>query len=302
MRAKNALERCSICLENGALTWEHIIPQSIGGTLESDIQCVSCNSELGTQLVSGAKSDQVIRLAIRNLKADLPELYESIEHGQLHVVTDVRGEKEIAKFKRGKLETKARKRKDGSIVLDTKRGERHLRRMLENDGLDREEVENTLQRFKNSPDNTHVRLSEQTLAVRWGVESTFPRLDAGMDERLVVLIAYNYLCLLLNGQVLDERLSFIRDFIVNDKSTPRIKVESFTSRRYEPYHGLCPKLVGRDTIITIRLFGWLIYEVHFVGVVYGGPDFVYVEDLRNRRGLLAANLEEAKRGEFHSTK
>ncbi len=61
-------KKCSLCLKTVKLTSEHIIPKSIGGTLEAKIQCSACNSLLGTKLVSQIKKNPSIRLAIRNLK------------------------------------------------------------------------------------------------------------------------------------------------------------------------------------------------------------------------------------------
>ena len=57
-----------------------------------------------------------------------------------------------------------------------------------------------------------------------------------------------------------------------------------------------------ETRVYIILFGWLVYVVHILGIVYKGPDIVYIEDLKNKRCLFAPSLEAAKKGEFYSAK
>ena len=75
MRIPTKYTICSICKENGKLTYEHVIPSSIGGTLELQIQCKDCNSNLGSELVSQARKDPIIRSLADKLKDELPELY-----------------------------------------------------------------------------------------------------------------------------------------------------------------------------------------------------------------------------------
>ena len=42
--------RCFVCKESQALTWEHIIPQSIGGRLKEKLYCKACNDTFGHAL------------------------------------------------------------------------------------------------------------------------------------------------------------------------------------------------------------------------------------------------------------
>ena len=46
------IDICSMCGKVRELNLEHIIPQSLGGTLEVKIYCTECNSELGRELDS----------------------------------------------------------------------------------------------------------------------------------------------------------------------------------------------------------------------------------------------------------
>ncbi len=40
-------DRCILCLTEGPLCEEHLIPEALGGNLTSEFLCVSCNSRLG---------------------------------------------------------------------------------------------------------------------------------------------------------------------------------------------------------------------------------------------------------------
>ncbi len=53
MRIQSNFKICSICLKEKELSFEHIIPESLGGILESDIQCADCNNrKLGLTIQS----------------------------------------------------------------------------------------------------------------------------------------------------------------------------------------------------------------------------------------------------------
>jgi len=304
MKVPLTFDRCSICLERKPSTSEHIIPQSIGGTLEADIQCVDCNSTLGTELVSQARQDPVLRFAILSLKDQLPDLYSSMEDGQRYIAKDVTGKTVRAKLKSGRFQTQAQKRDDGSIILDTRRGEKNIRQILAKERFTVDMIESAIQRLKETPENQKVSLSQSLGAVRWAIESFFPAIEKPeMSPRLVVLIAYNFLCsLVLNEFAFDRRLDFIRTYIVSGEPSDRITVQSFTSRRYDCYHRIYPEYAQDETRIKLVSFGWLIYVVHIRGLVCKCPDPAYAEDLRNKRALIAMSVKEAEQHNFYSSK
>jgi hypothetical protein len=271
--------------------------------VEAEIQCVKCNSDLGSELVSQAKQDPVLRLAIRNLQNQLPDLYLSMEQGQRYYAKDVEGKGVPVKLRNGRYETEAHKREDGSLILDTKKGEKNMRQLLQKEGLSSAEIEQAILKFKEAPENTFVRLSSGRVAVKWGVVSFFPTLEKPeMSPRLVALIAYNFLCLLFDKDVLNPWFDFVRSFVRTGKPDDRLKIETFSSRKYEPYHRLYPEFGSEGAKINLVLFGWLIYHIELKGLLTNAPATVYIEDLENKRVLLAESVEHAKRGDFHSNK
>lgn len=85
---KVEFDKCIYCLNKPADSWEHVIPQCIGGRLKARLLCSECNHVLGSKLVNKVKNDPSIRLAVRKLKGQIPQLFEAIEKGQIY---DARG-------------------------------------------------------------------------------------------------------------------------------------------------------------------------------------------------------------------
>jgi hypothetical protein len=303
MKIPTCFERCTICLERKPLTCEHIIPESIGGTLQADLQCEHCNSRLGSSVVSQAKKDPAIRLAILSLKDQLPQLYGRMEQGQLYTTVDDVGQTASAKFRDRGLRAKTQKMAGGSFIFDPKTAEKTIESMLDSRGLTPMQVNGAIEKFRNASIGELVKLSDEVSAVKREIKSAFPDLQFGeMDERVPVLISYNYLCLILGVQVFDTRFDFIRQRIACDEPSEAVKVEGLTSRVYRPFHKVHSEPEKDGLLVKIYLFGWLVYYVHFRDVIYGGPYVVYVEDLPEERSLLAYSVEEAEKGIFRSTK
>jgi hypothetical protein len=303
VRVPTYFDKCTICLKEKPLTDEHIIPESIGGTLEADLQCKSCNSDLGSGVVSQTRKDPAIRLAIHSLRDQLPQLYRRMEEGQLYTTVSDDGQAASARLRQGRLKTRAQKMEDGSLIFDPKNGQKTVQSFLQNRGLALEEIKTKIDTFKKAPADQLVNLSAEISAVRREIKSAFPQFEFGeMDDGVAVLVAYNYLCLLLGVQIFNKRLDFIRLRIIDDEPSDRLKVEGLTSREYRPFHQIYSEPSENGILVKISLFGWLVYYVHFCYVIYSGPHVVYVEDLKDKRSLLAFSVDEAQKGIFRSTK
>ena len=226
-----------------------------------------------------------------------------MEEGQNYTATDVSGESVPVRLKRGRFEIQAHKRHDGSLVLDTRKGQKNVRQILAKQGISPDEIEKRLKLFEDAPENAKVSLSKITSGAKWQIKSFSPSLKKPfIDNRLVVLIAYNYLCLLLGTGVFDKWFDFLRSFIMKGEPGDRLKIESLASRRYESIHRLYSENDKQEVRIKIVFFGHLMYIVHILGLAYRGLDVAYVEDLKLRRGLIAESLEQAKQGIFITTR
>jgi len=293
-------DRCIYCLRNKADSWEHIIPGSIGGRLQVRILCSDCNHTFGTGLISKVKSSPTIRLAIRNLKNELLGLYRAIETGQIY---DAKGKNEDhirLRFKNSKFETIAHKKNNGSLVVDTKKGLKNISQMLRKEGLSENKIEDKLQSFQRLEDNKVIQLSETIKVVKWSIDSIFPALQGKLlDEKVIVLIAYEFLSLLIGNLIYDRKLGFIRNFIKKGTMSDKLVIEHLTSRHYDPYHKIYPELLETEIIINIILFRWIVYKVHIKGFKLSTVDFVYLEDLINKKSLIAKSVDEAKQGIYY---
>jgi len=78
MKIQCDFQKCILCLENSADSWEHIIPQFIGGKLQAKILCTACNNQIGSSLISTMKDDPSIRLLLEGIKKDFPDIYKNI--------------------------------------------------------------------------------------------------------------------------------------------------------------------------------------------------------------------------------
>jgi len=106
-------DKCILCLKAPPNTFEHIIPESIGGRLQSYILCKKCNDFTGSKLISKVKQDPSIRIALRNLSNKVPDLEESVENGQIYIGRDINNN--LLTFIRKKSEFKVQEKKRGTI-------------------------------------------------------------------------------------------------------------------------------------------------------------------------------------------
>ena len=159
-------DKCVYCFKNPVASWEHIIPDIIGGKLKAKLLCRNCNNELGSKLISKIKTDPSIRLAVKNLKNEIPELFETIEKNQIYNAKDKNDNYIKLRYKNSKLETIAHKKEDGSLILDTQKGVKNIEQMLRREGLSEDKIADRIQSFKKLEDNKIIQLSKAVRVVK----------------------------------------------------------------------------------------------------------------------------------------
>lgn len=299
MKVPVGFKKCSICLAEEKLSFEHIIPESIGGFLEADIQCTICNNDrLGSKLVSKAKKTYTIRLAIRALKKELPELFKSIEEGQLYSATRSDETVTTAFFKKGEIVSKAGIEKDGSLVVDRKDTKNSLKSQLKKEGFTEEQIENKLKEFSNLKVEQPFQISNTLRVIKRKFVSLFPLPgDVDMDDRIITLIAYNYLCIVIGDIVFDESFDAVRAFILNNVKTDRIIIEQFPyNGPYKPYHKLYMESLEDRTKVTIVLFGSIAYVISFLHIKINTDNHIIIQDLVEKKLYFSLSIEDAKQG------
>ncbi len=301
MRVPVGFKKCSICLDEGSLTFEHIIPESIGGFLEADIQCANCNNNrLGSKLVSKTKLTYTIRLAIRALKKDLPKLFKKIEEGQLYSATRSDDTVTTAFFKKGAIVSKAGIEKDGSLVVDRKDTESSLKSQLRKEGLTEEQIKIKLDEFSNLEVEKSFQISNTLKVIKRKFVSLFPLAgNVDMDDRIVTLIAYNYLCIAVGDTVFDESFNAAREFILNGSKSDKIVIEQYPyNGPYKPYHKLYLETLDDRTKVTIVLFGSIAYVISFLYIKIMTDNHVIIQDLAEKKLYFSLKIEDAKKGNY----
>jgi hypothetical protein len=305
MKVQTHRQKCIICCRKPADTWEHILPESIGGRLQAKILCSTCNSEVGSEIEADIKSNASIRLAIEHLKTELPDLYREMQERQRFIGKDSQGRKVEMYCKKGKIRVCAKTLDDGSLIQDTDKARGDLQRMLRKKGIDEPKISRVLEEFDTLPEDQCVELPYGLVLAKWSIGSVQPDLTSpSIDNRVPLLIAYEFLSLVLEPVIFSEKLSSIRETIQGKQWPSFCRIDHLTTRKYAPEHSLYMKTGKREATIFIRLFGWLVYAVHIQvrGFDYLGHIPVYFENLQNKRSLVVRSLEMARRGLFHAFK
>lgn len=303
MKAPGGFDKCTLCLSQDKLTYEHIIPESIGGFLQVDLQCAKCNNErIGSKLIPKAKKILPIRLAIRSLKNKLPDLYNTIEEGQQYTARSSDDSVTTAFLKKGEIIQKAGKDKNGVVTVDRKDTEKNLRSILNKEGHSDSEIDQKIIELEDHKIDEPLKLSNTLTVIKRKFISLFPKSDdVDMDDRIITLMAYNYLCITTGEPILNESFNGIREFILNGTETKQLLIEQFPyNGPYKAYHKMYRETLEDRTKITILLFGSIAYVVYFLNILIVSDDnYVLVQDLEDKKLYFSATLEESKKGLYY---
>ena len=198
MKAEWPAAQCILCLRRDRLSEEHLIPRSIGGTLTCRFLCQGCNSNFGHGVDASVRRDPSVLLAIRELRNEIPILYQQLveSHGHVSVgeVPRVKGFVHDSEF-----HVSQQRLEDRSLVLPSV----EARIAIETTLRRRESTESTinaaLRKFDMMPPDRRI-----SIAPGLDVDSRTPKdieLDLSgsklLDSRLPLKIAFEFLALLL---------------------------------------------------------------------------------------------------------
>lgn len=272
-------KNCILCLKEEPLTREHIIPAQIGGVLWARFLCKACNSYLGAEVEAAVRKDPSIRLAVENLQGELPGLADALSEGLPYVGTSEGGTVRMI-GRAGELRVQGGTQQDGSLILSPNSSREHIRAEARRRGMAPADIDAILERFDELPQNMRTELMPGYEVINWRVDEIRPALDGPMlSERVLLKIAYEFLACHLGKSILDnaEQLNNWRTALLGE-SLHSVRVESLTSGRYRPIHGLALEDEGHS-IIHICLFGWIRYRVHLLDLCISPPYFSYTCNL-----------------------
>ena len=294
-------EKCILCNQpfNKQTGQEHIIPDYLGGRLKEIILCNGCNKGIGAKLYSYFKYDTYIRHSGNYLKNVLPKIHKNIEITQSYKTKSPVGTNLKAKRTKDNIYINPGKQSDGSFVLPTKDAVSYLATKLTGeDGIN--EIESTKKASEiilSTPNLKMKRFNANYKFIRWNAADFKMDFENNriVDQRSPTLMAFEFLSLLLGKTIYDNKLNHIKSFVNNNSQTNNISVKYFIGKKPLPFHRIFPEYLDDGVVVNIWLFEYVVYKVKFLKLIINKvPDFVYLEDLKNRKSLGAYTVKDAK--------
>lgn len=301
MKVNTNLPNCILCLNEPADSPEHIIPQAIGGRLSAFILCTKCNNTLGSKLVNDIKKDPSIRFALQVLQKKIPKLVESMEEGQIYLGRDKNGNWIKHILKNSKYKVVEGRNKDGSIIKNTNNIKSYIAKKLIKEKVPEDSIKEKITSFEEAKNDEIIPISNDSKIVKRNIGEFIPSLKGPfINLRAVVLMAYEYLGLLIGELIYINDFDEIRNYILNNVESENVLVNRFIpkSRKYKTYHEIIPEFHNKKTTIIISFFGFIIFQVDFKILIPKVKDLVLIQDLENKRILFAESYSDAKQNKF----
>ncbi|RJQ38644.1 hypothetical protein C4559_00875 [Candidatus Microgenomates bacterium] len=300
---KIIFKNCIICKSklNLNIPPEHIIPKYLGGRLRMTILCKICNHKISARLYSQLKFDAILRKSVNLLRNDLPKIYNSVENQQIYKTTSPVGTPLKAFRRKSKIEIIAQK-KENWIVLPTEVATKYMESLLVRDfSKNTQEAKNLAEKVKLTPNNMLKKIIEGLSFVKWDGDKFQPDLTTNntVKDSAVILIAFEYLSILLGKSIYNPIFNHVREKILNNIETEYIKVKFLTSNKPQPFHLIFPEFEDKLTRINIHLFEYFIAQIEFINIhLSKSPDFCYLEDLKNKKSFGALSVVEGKSNQW----
>ncbi len=296
-------DKCILCLKvlDSSTPPEHVIPHSLGGKLQSKLLCGKCNHDVGAKLYASIKFDSWVRKAVWELRSVLPEkIFEAVEKRQAYTTGSPTGV--VLKAKKTNSDIRIEPSFRGTeTVLPTQNATKYLEKKLIHDfGISSEIAKSLTSKVSATPNGEKVQIFKDLHIIKWDAQQFKPDFTGNGIPRknAMVLIAFEYLALLLGKSIYNEAFNPIRESILNDLEL--VKVEFFISRKPQPFHLIYPEFASDKTVISIHLFEYSIAKVTFNKLkISNSPDFCYLEDLVKHMSLGAWSVVDAKANKWY---
>lgn len=294
-------DACALCCTRPADSVEHVFPRMLGGRLAWRMLCADCNSKMGEQFVVQLRRDPMIVLAIDAVAPQLPERVKKLlTEGQRLVAAGPDEAPIIIERRHGRDKIKTRLADDGSLLADTSAAASILEGRLTKAGAADDEIMAFLERLDSAPEGTLVDSGFGHAVVKHPVTGVEPDLSGEpADDRALGVIAFGYLALLLGDLICESYFDSIRAWLRGEERPANMEVERFYSGRYATDHAVASRQEDSDFAVQVVLFGGVVFNIRFRTLVVDGIHFVCVDDLKDRRVLVAEGLSKAAEGQFH---
>ena len=279
--------KCILCCNEDSLTVEHIIPEALGGILTSDLLCKACNSSLGASFEAPTRSDPSIRIAIWNLRKEIPSLAEKLSEKQTYLGISPGGT-ERGVIRNGEFRIQSKTAEDGSLIQPSDDARKSVKRILIKAGSRGATIKVALRLLKEAPENKRVQIAPGLEVVSWRIEKLdFDfRNNRPMSPLVPLKIAFEFLACHLGTDIYEDtpQLRDIRKVLSQCiEEHECFRVDRLNALEYKPFHGICFEGNHPHAQVLIRLFGWLAFRVNFLRIAVGGPQFVYTHYLNSNQ-------------------
>ena len=279
--------KCILCCKNAELTTEHIIPDSLGGILTCKFLCTSCNSSLGKSFEAAVRSDPSVRIAIGNLGSEIPNLFQKLTNNQDYIGIGPGGT-DRGVIRNGQFRIRSQKADDGSLIQPSDIARKTIKKILIKKGSEINATQDALRIFDEAPKNERIKIDEELEIIHWEIEKLDLDLsDSSVMSLLVPLkIAFEFLALHLGSSVYDDSpqiWDYRKALSGSIKEQECFRVDRFNATNFEPFHGICFEGNKPYAQVLIKLFGGLVFRVHFFQIMVEGPKFVYTHYLDSNR-------------------
>jgi hypothetical protein len=259
------------------------MPEAIGGDLTCNFLCKPCNDVFGSSFEAKAKTDPAIRIAVRNLRSEIPIIHDRVEEGQPYYAESgpARGI-----YRKGAVTPRTSRHDDGSLITSPSDALEHIKRILIKDGHPPDFVQAALKKVATSPEMERVELSSGVSIINWPSDNAKPDFSRGtpLDDLVAVKIAFEFFALLSGTAICndDPQLNEVRDALKCAQTSAAFSVERLLAKDYASFHGICFEGNDPHAKIQVRLFGKLSYRVHFRRLALDQRKIVYTHDLKSR--------------------
>ncbi|MFH2000397.1 MAG: hypothetical protein ABIK28_11995 [Planctomycetota bacterium] len=156
--------------------------------------------------------------------------------------------------------------------------------ILRKSGIGAIPLAEALRKFDETPDNHRISLTPGLEVVKWSIEKIGIDLSNSrlMSPLVPLKIGFEFLACHLGTAIygeakpLREVRTALREMVEDAQC---FEVERLNAAEYQPFHGICCEGNTPYVRVFMRLFGCLVFRVHFRGLAVNGPRFIYTQSL-----------------------
>lgn len=238
-------------------------------------------------------------MAVHYVRDSVPELADKIEEGLNFVAEGAGGPTLVVSQKKGRWKTRAKEITANCLVMDSNDAQKYLESKLRKRDMPNVEIEAWAKRFADCENGQELQLTTGETFLKNEATVRLPQLTSRpVDDRVPVLIAYEFLALCFGEKIFGPEFNAIREYIRLGTKTEQVQVVHKSTRQYTPDHRVRFRVIDNTLTVFVQFFRWYVFEIKFCDIPMPSEEIVYIEDLKNKQALLALSPEDAKQGNW----